>query len=70
METSFFVGRKDKTVGLVKPCHFYFKACLKIHRPGETSNVLIAKLIHHSDQVKNGFPGSVEGHGVAFFISM
>ncbi len=66
----FVIGRKEKTLGLVKPHHFYVKACLKNHRAGETGNVSIAGLLHHGDQVKKGFPGGVEGHGVAFFISM
>ncbi len=65
----FFVCRAEKTVGLVKPCHFYFKACLKIHRAGETSDILIAGLVHRGDQVKKSFPGGMGGHGIAFFIS-
>ncbi len=65
----FVVGRKEKTVGLVEPRHFYVEACLKIHRAGETSDVSIAGLVHRGDRDKKGFPGGVEGHGVAFFIS-
>ncbi len=65
----FVIGREEKTVGLVEPRHFYVEACLKIHHAGETSNVSIAGLVHPGDQVKKGFPGGMEGHGVAFFIS-
>jgi hypothetical protein len=65
----FFVCREEKTVGLVAPCHFYFKACLKIHRASETGDILIAGLVHRGDQVKKSFPGGVGGHGIAFFIS-
>ncbi len=45
----FFVCREEKTAGLVKPCNFFFEACLKIHRAGETGDVLIAGLVHHGD---------------------
>ncbi len=63
----FVVGREEKTLGLVEPRHFYVEACLKIHRAGEIGDVSIAGLVHHGDQVKQGFPEGVEGHGVAFF---
>jgi hypothetical protein len=69
MEAPFFVCREEKTVGLVEHRHFYFEACLKIHRTGETGDVLIAGLVHGGDRVKKSFPGGVGGHGIAFFIS-
>ena len=48
-DSLFFVCREEKTVGLVKRSHFYFEACLKIHRAGETGDVLIAGLVYHGD---------------------
>ncbi len=70
----FFVCCEKKTVGLVEHCHFYFEACLEIHRAGETGDISIARLVHRGDRVKKkkkkSFQGGVGGHGVAFFISM
>ncbi len=70
METPFFFFcHEEKTVGLVEHPHFYFEACLKIHRAGETGDVSIAGLIYRGDRVKQSFPGGVGGHGVTIFIA-
>ncbi len=45
----FFVCREEKTVGLVEHRHFYFEACLEIHRASETGDVSIAGLVHRGD---------------------
>ena len=70
METPFFfVCREEKIVGLVEYPHFFFEACLEIHRAGETGDVSIAGLVYCDDRVKQNFPGGVGGHGVTIFIA-
>ncbi len=59
---------KEKTVGLVEPHHFYVKVCFKVHCTSETGNVPVAGLVHRGEQVEEGFPGSVEGHGTVLYF--
>ncbi len=54
---------------MVESHHVQLGVCVEVHCAGDTGNVLVTGLVHRGEQVKEGVPGGVEGHG-AFFISM
>jgi hypothetical protein len=62
------VCHEEKTVGLVERRHFYVEVCFEVHCAGETGDVPVAGLFHHGEQVEEGFPGGVEGHGAVFYF--
>ncbi len=53
---------------MVELRHFYVKVCFEVHCAGETGDVPVAGLTHHGEQVEEGFPGGVEGHGAVFYF--
>ena len=63
------VRHEDNVEGLIELRHFFVGVCLKVHRAGETSNVLVARVVHHGEQVEESCPGDVVGHGGVFLSS-
>jgi hypothetical protein len=63
------VRHEEEIVGLVELSYFHVGACFKVHCTGKTGNVLVAGLVHHSEQVEKGIPGGVEGHD-HFFMKL
>ncbi len=61
------VCHEKETVGLVELHHFQLGVCFEVHRAGETGNVSVAGLVQHGEQVEEGVPGGVEGHGAFYF---
>ncbi len=66
------VGHEEEIVRLVESRHFHVGIGVysEIHRAGETGNVLVAGLVHRGEQVEEGVPGGVEGHGAFYFYEM
>ena len=63
--------KEDDVEGLIELLHFFVEVSLKVHCAGETSDVLVAGLVHRGEQVEESCPGGVEGHdGRIFFSSM
>ena len=62
------VCHEDEKVGLVESRHFHIRVSFEIHCAGETGDVPVAGLLHHGEQVEEGVPGSVEGHGAIFIF--
>ena len=60
---------KDDVEGLIGPHHFFVGVCLKVHCAGETSNVLVAGVVHHGERVEESCPGGVKGHDGVFLSS-
>ncbi len=46
------IHHKENDVGLIELHHFFTKVCFEIHCAGETSNVLVARLVHSGEQVE------------------
>jgi hypothetical protein len=59
---------REEIVGLVELHHFQLRVCFEVHCAGETGNVLVAGLVHHGEQVEEGIPGGMEGHGAFLFL--
>jgi hypothetical protein len=64
------VRHEKEIVGLVELRYFQLRVCFEVHCAGETSNVLVAGLVHHGERVEEGIPGGVEGHGAFYFYEI
>ncbi len=62
------ISHEKEIVGLVELRHFQLGVCVEVHYAGETSNVLVAGLVHHGGRVEEGVPGGMEGHGAFLFL--
>ncbi len=64
------VCHEKEIVGLVESCHFQLGVYFGVHCAGKTGNVSIAGLVHCGEQIEEGLPGGVEGHGAFYFYEI
>ncbi len=59
----FAAHYEDDVEGLIELCHFFVGVCFEVH------HAVVARLVHHGEQVEEGCSGGVEGHDGVFLSS-